>query len=50
MATIRYMLIPVKTITHSADRYKGLIDAKAPPKNNSKTQVKNNAHFLFTRV
>ena len=50
MATITYMFIPVKNITHSADRYKGLIDAKVPLKNNSETQVKNNAHFLFTRV
>ena len=50
MATITYMFIPVKNITHSADRYKGLIDAKVPLKNNSETQVKNNAHFLFTKV
>lgn len=47
---IRYMLIAMKTGTHSVRWYKDLIDENMTSKYNLGRQVKNNAHVLLCKI
>ena len=48
--TVRYLFKPVKRGTFAAERYKGYIDAKVAPKDNSFRSPHINGHYLFSRI
>ena len=48
--TVCYLFKPVKQGTFAAERYKGYIDAKVAPKDNSFRSPHINGHYLFSHI